>query len=111
MTSHRISAHVFQCHDCEEVLAMRPTGFSFGSGWDHDWFMVKNSVWRKGQRKGKCRFLCVMCLEQRLGRKLSAADFRTSAKVNFAARKSRRLRHRMRGLQPAKRLIETRFTP
>ena len=110
MTAHKISGQVFQCHDCETVLAMRPTGL-FASGWDHDWFMVKNSVWRQGQRKGECRFLCVTCLEGRIDRKLSAADFRTSAKVNFFGRKSRRLRHRMRGLQPAKRLIETRFTP
>jgi hypothetical protein len=68
------------------VLQIRPHGF--GIGWAGDWFMVKNSVWRRGQRAGKCRFLCVGCLEHRIGRKLSADDFRRSAKVNFDGEKS-----------------------
>ena len=108
--SRQISGNVFTCSDCAALLAVRPAGF-LGSGWDGDWFMVKDSVWRDGQREGKCRFLCVECLERRIGRKLSGADFRRSAKVNFEGKKSRRLRHRMRGLKPAKRLVETRFTP
>jgi hypothetical protein len=73
--------------------------------------MVKDRVWRHSQREGACRFLCVACLERRLDRKLSAYDFQRSAKVNFVGRKSARLRHRMRGLKPAKRLRQTTFHP
>src|SRR5271167_4139773 len=71
----RICGTIYQCTDCEKNLAMFPTGL-MGSGWQGDWFMVKDSVWRRGQLKGKCRFLCVACLEQRISRKLSATDFR-----------------------------------
>jgi hypothetical protein len=46
-------------------------------------------------------------LKTRIGRKLSAADFMRSAKVNFEHKDSVKLRHRMRGLKPAKRLRET----
>jgi hypothetical protein len=80
-------------------------------GTDFDWFMVKDHVWQHGQRAGACRFLCVGCLERRIGRKLSAGDFRCSAKVNFVGKKSATLRRRMRGLKPAKRLVNTTFTP
>ena len=73
--------------------------------------IVTVHVWRRSQRHGKCRFLCVGCLERRIGRKLSADDFRRSAKVNFEGQKSAKLRHRMRGLKPAKRLVNTTFTP
>jgi hypothetical protein len=67
----RIAATVFQCADCNAVLAVRPTGpFGLGSGWDGDWFMVKDRVWSASQRKEPCRFLCVACLEHRIGRKL-----------------------------------------
>jgi hypothetical protein len=82
-----------------------------GGGWDNDWFMVKDRIWRQGQREGACRFLCVGCLEHRIGRKLTADDFRRSAKVNFGPKQSAKLRQRMRGLKPAKRLVNTTFTP
>jgi hypothetical protein len=75
-----------------------------------DWFMVRNAVWRLGQKAGACCFLCVECLEERIGRKLTAADFMRTAPVNFEGHKSAKLRHRMRGLKPAKRMIQTRFT-
>jgi hypothetical protein len=112
MAKHRISGLVFVCQDCKAMLHVRPTNNFIGaSGWEGDWFMVKNHVWRQGQRKGKARFLCVSCLEDRIDRKLSAADFRRAAKVNFSGRKSPKLRRRMRGLKPAKRLLHTTFTP
>jgi len=108
---YRVSATVFRCNDCNLLLGVRPKGLSaiFGGGWQGDWFMVKDGVWRRIQRAGKCRFLCVGCSEHRLGRKLTADDFRRSAKVNFAGQKSAKLRRRMRGLKPAKRLVETTF--
>jgi hypothetical protein len=36
------------CEDCDKVLMVRPTGIGavFSAGWDVEWFMVKNSVWR-----------------------------------------------------------------
>ena len=92
------------------MLAARARGL-LGVDWDRDWYMVKNSVWRRSQREDPCRFLCVTCLESRIGRKLSAADFRRSAKVNFHLKKSALLHRRMRGLKPARRLVETTFTP
>jgi hypothetical protein len=112
---HRISGEVFLCHDCDMVLAVRQAGLGaalgLGGGWDNDWFMVKDRVWHRCQRAGKCRFLCVGCLEHRIGRKLLADDFSRSAKVNFVGQKSAKLRRRMRGLKPAKRLVNTTFTP
>ena len=108
---HRICGTILRCHDCDAILTVRPYGVAFGTDWSGDWFMVKDSVRRRGQRDDKCRFLCVGCLEHRIGRKLSADDFRRSAKVNFEGQKSAKLRHRMRGLKPAKRLVNTTFTP
>src|SRR5262249_28730908 len=99
----------FVCDDCRVLLHVRGNGICSFGGWDADWFMVKDRVWHQGQRKGKCRFLCVGCLENRIGRKLTCHDFRRTAKVNFTNKKSTRLRHRMRGLKPAKRLVETTF--
>jgi len=96
------------CNDCKAILMLRPSGL-FGSSWDVEWYLVKDHVWRAGQSKGACRFLCVACLEHRIGRKLMAADFKRSAKVNFVGNKSTRLRQRMHELKPAKRLIETTF--
>jgi hypothetical protein len=97
------------CDDCEQILMIRG---AFGSGHDRDWFYLKNRVWQSATRKSPHRrFLCVTCIERRLDRRLTAKDFRRNARVNFVGRKSRRLKLRMRGLEPAKQLIETRFTP
>src|SRR4051812_28149018 len=98
------------CDDCEAVLMIRPIGFlCSGGGWDGDWCMLKDHVWRSALSEGKCRFLCVKCIEKRIGRKLIAIDFRRSAEVNFLGAKSKLLRRRMRGLMPAKRLRRTVF--
>jgi len=83
----------------------------FGGGWYGDWCMLKDRVWQAATKGSRKRFLCVRCIERRLERKLDANDFRRNAKVNFVGRKSHRLRHRMRGLKPAKRLIDTTFSP
>jgi hypothetical protein len=107
-----VSRSVFRayvCNDCPRMLHTRSAMPSLGGGWSGEWFMVKARVWQEGQRKGRGRFLCVGCLEDRIGRKLVAADFSRSAKVNFAGDKPLRLRRRMKGLKPARRLIETRF--
>jgi hypothetical protein len=88
------------------TLVVRGVGLGSG-GWDVEWFIVKDRVWH--QRKGTCRFLCVKCLERHIGRKLTAADFKRSARANFVGNKSALLRQRMRGLKPAKRLRDTHF--
>ena len=109
---HRISAVAIACADCDTILTVRPTGFGatlFGDRANGDWFMVKDRVWQLGQRAGACRFLCTGCLEHRIGRKLVAADFKRSVKVNFVGRKPLKLRRRMRGLKPATRMRETYF--
>jgi len=106
---HRSCATVFPCADCGMTLTVRGTLWGIGDR-DSEWFLVKDRIWRQSQRKGECRFLCVGCLENRIGRKLTADDFKRSAKVNFVGQKSPKLRRRMRGLKPAKRLIATTFT-
>jgi hypothetical protein len=106
------SGTIFPCADCSMILTIRSTGLgAMFDGHNHEWFMVKDNVWARGQRGGKCRFLCVGCLERRIGRKLSSDDFKRSAKVNFVDQTSAKLRRRMRGLKPAKRLVETTFKP
>jgi hypothetical protein len=82
----RTCGTVITCADCNATLTIRPDGFGtmLGmTGWEGDWFMVKDRVWQLGQHEGKCRFLCVGCLENRIGRRLTAGDFRRSARVNF----------------------------
>ncbi len=43
----------------------------------HEYYMVHHAVWRAaGMTRGRRRaFLCIGCLERRLGRELTAADF------------------------------------
>ena len=110
---HQTCGAIYNCQDCDKRLTVRyDGGLGFGGGSvDYEWFMLKDRVWALTQRAGKCRFLCVGCVERRIRRKLSADDFRRSSKVNFTHKHSLVLRRRMRGLKPAKRLIETRFTP
>ena len=111
MSKATFNGTVCRCVDCGAVLMIRQTGFWAGSGFDRDWFMATDRVWRAGQRKGACRFLCVRCLEARIERRLSPADFKRTARVNFVGRKSSLLRSRMRGLKPARHLVETTWTP
>jgi hypothetical protein len=63
------------CEDCgQEVTPGRP-----GNG-DWEWYMVHNDVWAKaGMQDG---FLCIGCLEQRLGRPLTGADFIPEPPIN-----------------------------
>jgi len=58
-----------------------------------EWYMVKDEVWdAAGGLSGylDCFFLCIECLEHRLGRRLTPNDF-TDAPVNKSVGKSRRL--------------------
>ena len=52
-----------------------------------DWYMVRDELWRQVITDGDPstrRFLCILCLEKRLGRRLIASDFMDSgcAKIN-----------------------------
>jgi hypothetical protein len=63
-------AIVFQCGDCERNVAIYPTNF-LSSGRFSDWFMVKDRVWQRSQRKsGHCLLLvgCPLCAKSRRGR-------------------------------------------
>lgn len=40
-----------------------------------EYYMVKNSIWKEAQKQGKVDFLCIGCLENRLGRQLVSDDF------------------------------------
>lgn len=59
----------------------------------HEWYMVHDQVW---QAAGMCNFgfLCIGCLEKRLGRRLAAADFR-DLEVNRDRNHSDRLADRL----------------
>jgi hypothetical protein len=108
---HRVAGYVCTCADCRVLLMMRSHGL-LGGAYDLEWFMVKDRVWHTAQRGDThVRYLCVGCLETRIGRKLTASDFKRSVKINFVGHKTARLRKRMRGLQPATRLRNTVFTP
>jgi hypothetical protein len=107
----RAMINVYACGDCEAFLLTRSSGMTGGTNTNIEWFMLKGRVWAATQRKGACRFLCVGCVETRIGRKPTSADFMRTAKVNFEPVKSARLRRRKLGLKPAKRLVNTTFTP
>src|SRR5262249_8583541 len=98
----KLHGRALGCQDCGAMLMCR----SFLGGVDGDWCMLKDWVWRAATLGTDTRFLCIGCIERRIGRKLTASDFKRSAKVNFTGNKSTRLRQRMKGLKPAKRLKE-----
>ena len=88
------------CHDCGvETLPLDDRR--------SEWYMVKNEVWKKcGMTEG---YLCIGCLEGRLGRALTATDF-TDAPVNGLEKtelmryawswRSRRLTERLNDVEP-----------
>lgn len=61
-----------------------------------EYYMIHDKLWRKAGM-GKLGYLCIGCLEARLGRRLRPKDF-TSAPVNSPdwPRHSERLRSRLR---------------
>lgn len=89
MTAHQVNPA--PCHDCGEdtTPCLGQRGCRHVGRWE--WYMVRDDVWPDVDG-----FLCIACLEQRLGRMLTADDF-TDAHVNgehpwdtarLAARKS-----------------------
>jgi hypothetical protein len=80
-------AHVgYPCNDCAT-----PTMQS-------EYYMVNDAIWRAATKSQRVHFLCIGCLEGRLGRELTAADF-TGCQLNTAPEQPRsaRLRARLGG--------------
>ena len=74
------------CVDCGQPLIRTPSG--------SEYYMVHDELWAAsglGRRDG---FLCVGCLEDRLGRRLGPDDF-TDAPINWLPGNSERLHARM----------------
>jgi hypothetical protein len=64
-----------------------------------EFYMVHDHVWEQAQSEPKARFLCIGCLEERLGRMLTPDDF-MDVKLNDPnkpQRVSSRLRKRLTG--------------
>ena len=64
------------CVDCGWLTVRR--------GQPSEWYMVHDCVWQAAGMPAEAdltRYLCIGCLENRLGRQLTAADF-TGADVN-----------------------------
>jgi hypothetical protein len=80
-----------RCHDCDvDLMLCDPDGFPVG-GWER--YMVQNHVWEAARGEG---WLCIGCLEGRLGRRLCAGDFKEGLPINEPdSLMSPRLRGRM----------------
>lgn len=73
------------CEDCGvDTVPGKP-------GQPTEWYMVHNSVWVHAGA-ATVRYLCIACLEKRLGRELTAADF-TDAPCNDPGRGLMSARH------------------
>lgn len=88
-TCDHLHPHVtFDCKDC---------------GVDTDsiceYYMVKDSLWKKAVKKDTEIILCIGCLEDRIGRELTPEDF-TEAPVNTFSffKRSARLKTRLGGI-------------
>lgn len=71
------------CADCKmDVAPNGNDGRPIEGRWE--WFMVQDRVWSDAcVNGGDARYLCISCLEQRIGRRLNRADF-TDALANTA---------------------------
>lgn len=81
--------HPQLCADCRRDV--RP-----GVGIDEQ-FMVQNELWALATEARPADFLCVGCIENRIGRRLRRHDF-TGAPLNFDIGKSDRLHRRIWGM-------------
>ena len=67
-------------------------------GWEY--YMVHNTIWsRAGMKDG---FLCIGCLEARIGRKLEPSDFANvyGSDPEYLPWNSARLKSRLTGVEP-----------
>jgi hypothetical protein len=63
------------CDDClEDVTPCDDDGRPIENGWE--WYMVTAEVWDAANRDGHApQYLCIGCLENRVGRRLAPDDF------------------------------------
>lgn len=62
------------CDDCQvDVTPHDEYGRAVERGWE--WYMVLPAVWQAASNEDEPRYLCIGCLEERLGRHLVARDF------------------------------------
>ena len=67
------------CKDCHTDLDPIPLGV----GVAEYFYLVRDELWRAaGMSTSWGNFLCIGCLEQRLGRELEGADFKADTPVN-----------------------------
>lgn len=67
-----------------------------------EWYMVWDHVWSEALKHGHAVYLCIGCLETRLGRQLTATDFSDTAGTNFMPERflpSPRLQDRLKGVK------------
>jgi hypothetical protein len=86
-------------------------GCGVDTSWDGlgEWYTVKNAIWERvwpetsngkliSKPNGPRHFLCIGCLEERLGRTLTSDDFEEGNILNRPQRgQSKRLRDRLKG--------------
>ena len=63
-----------------------------------DWYMVRDELWQQvitTKDLATRKFLCILCLEKRLGRKLCLADFMDSACAKINQPDPRRMSERL----------------
>lgn len=73
----------FPCFDCSvDTLAL------------HEYYMVHAELWESVVQDDEVAFLCVGCLEVRIGRRLVPTDF-TEVPINYLTNKSDRLMERL----------------
>ena len=65
------------CDDCKvDVMPYDDEGRPIESSWE--WYMVKPEIWKAAHKDGIApRYLCIGCLESRIGRELISSDFAT----------------------------------
>lgn len=78
------------CADC----GMETNHFNTDDRFDSEWYMVKNEIWAAATAERPANFLCVGCLERRIGRKLTPDDFK-DVPGNYTWPRSSRLDSRM----------------
>jgi hypothetical protein len=70
-----------RCNDCGVITTPRPPE---DGNWE--WYMVTDEIWAEaGMSDYNSGFLCIGCLEQRLGRTLTRDDFHKSSGINFSS--------------------------
>jgi hypothetical protein len=83
-----------RCLDCQVETSLTERGRN------DEWYMVHNHIWLKANPLGTGK-ICIGCLEQRIGRRLTPGDF-TDCALNNYPRGSKRLISRLTGAPEGK---------